>query len=179
MECIRQVEIICANHSFRDYKWIDPKEVVVEQWIRMKCMFGCSEYGKNATCPPNVPTISECERFFREYKKAIVFHFEKAFDNPDDRHQWTPEINKKLLALERETFLSGFQKAFLLFMDSCNLCNNCTGKRNECNKPKGARPTPEAMGVDLYTTMRKVGYPIEVLEDYGKTINRYAIMKVE
>lgn len=179
MEGIRQVETICANHSYSDYRWIDPKEVIVAQWVRMKCMFGCGEYGRNASCPPNVPTISECERFFKEYKKAIVFHFEKAFDNPDDRHEWTQETNRRLLALERETFLSGFQKAFLLFMDSCNLCKKCAGERKECNEPKRARPTPEAMGVDVFSTMRKIGYPIEVLEDYGKTMNRYAILLVE
>ena len=74
MEGIRQVEAICTNHSCSDYRWIDPKEVIVAQWVRMKCMFGCGEYGRNASCPPNVPTISECERFFMEYKKAILFH---------------------------------------------------------------------------------------------------------
>jgi len=26
---------------------------------------------------PNVPTISECERFFQEYSQAVVLHFEK------------------------------------------------------------------------------------------------------
>jgi len=57
MEGIRQVETICANHSCSDYKWIDPKEIIVEQWVRMKCMFGCGEYRRNASCPPNVPNL--------------------------------------------------------------------------------------------------------------------------
>ena len=34
-------------------------------------------------------------------------------------------------------------------------------------EPRLARPTPEAMAIDVYTTVRWVGYPIEVLSDYS------------
>ncbi|HIJ41395.1 MAG TPA: hypothetical protein HPP90_10015 [Deltaproteobacteria bacterium] len=30
--------------------------------MRMKCTFWCGEYGHNATCPPNTPSVAECER---------------------------------------------------------------------------------------------------------------------
>ena len=46
--------------GFDDFKWIDPKKIVVSQWVRMKCIFGCWEYGRNASCPPNTPSVSEC-----------------------------------------------------------------------------------------------------------------------
>ncbi len=49
------LETLFSDHNFSDFKWLGPKEIVVEQWERMKCMFGCSEYGQNASCPPNVP----------------------------------------------------------------------------------------------------------------------------
>ncbi|MFH1102907.1 MAG: DUF2284 domain-containing protein [Pseudomonadota bacterium] len=60
----KQLEQLFARHGVSDFKWIDPKQIIVSQWVRMKCMFGCSEYGHNASCPPNVPSVSECERFF-------------------------------------------------------------------------------------------------------------------
>ena len=166
-------------HKFNDFRWIDPKTIVTAHWVRMKCIFGCREYGKTASCPPNIPSISECERFFKEYKEAVIFHFEKKVARPEDRFAWTRKVNLKLLKLEREIFLSGYEKAFLLFMDSCNICKECGGVKEKCKEPRLARPTPEAMGVDVYTTVRNAGYPIQVLSDYTKTMNRYAFLMIE
>jgi len=33
--------------------------------------------------------------------------------------------------------------------------------------------------VDVYTTVRKVGYPIEVLTNYNDTMNRYAFLLID
>lgn len=166
-------------HRFSDFRWIDPKKIVTAHWVRMKCIFGCKEYGKTASCPPNVPSVSECEKFFKEYKEAVVFHFEKKVAKPEDRFAWTRKVNLKLLKLEREIFLSGHEKAFLLFMDSCNICKECGGVREKCKEPRLSRPTPEAMTVDVYATVRQVGYSIEVLSDYSQTMNRYAFLMIE
>ena len=167
------------KHGFTDFKWFDPQKIVLAQWARMKCLYGCDEYGKTASCPPNVPSVSECERFFREYRRAVIFHFEKGVAKPEDRFAWTREMNLRLLKLEKEIFLSGYEKAFLLFMDSCNICAECTGKRELCKQPKMARPTPEAMAVDVYTTVRQLDYPIAVLSRYDQKMNRYAFLLIE
>jgi predicted metal-binding protein len=45
--------------------------------------------------------------------------------------------------------------------------------------PRKARPSAEAMGIDVYSTVLRAGYPIEVLSDYKKTMNRYAILLVD
>lgn len=173
------LEILFRNHGYMDFKWIDPKEFVVAQWVRMKCMFGCDEYGRTATCPPNVPSVDECERFFRDYKEAVIFHFEKKVDTPEERWDWTRELNRKLLELERDVFCSGYQKTFLLFLDSCNFCKNCTGVREKCKLPEQARPTPESMAMDVFTTVRKVGYSINVLSEFDETMNRFAFLLIE
>ena len=174
-----ELEALFEEYSFTDYKWVDPKDIVVAQWVRMKCTFGCLNYGKNATCPPNVPSVAECRRFFDEYSTVAVFHFEKAMEKPEDRHAWTRKINQALLKVEREVFLAGCEKAFLLFMDSCELCSDCPGAREECRNPKSARPTPESMAVDVFSTVRGYGYPIEVLADYSHSMNRYAFLLIE
>lgn len=166
-------------HNFTDFKWIDPRKIVTAIWVRMKCMYGCDEYGHTATCPPNVPPFSECERFFSEYREAVVFHFGKKVAKPEDRHKWTRKISLKLLKLEREVFISGFQKAFLLFLDSCSICKECTGTKEGCKEPEMARPTPEAMCIDVYSTVRQAGYPIHVLSDYDQEMNRYAFLLIE
>ena len=161
-----------------DYKWIDPQKIIVSQWVRMKCMFGCGEYGKNACCPPNVPSVSECERFFHEYQDAVIFRFEKAVDKPEKRHRWSKKVNIKLAKLERDVFLAGYERAFLLFMDSCGICADCSASREGCKEPRSARPSPEAMAVDVYSTARHFGFPIEVRTEYSQEMNRYAFLMI-
>lgn len=172
------LDAIFQAHGYSDYKWVDPKQIVVAQWVRMKCMFGCGEYGRGAVCPPNTPPVTECERFFNEYSHAVILHFEGTMDQPEDRHAWSARINAKLIKLERAVFLAGLERAFMRFMDTCGLCKSCSGSRETCEHPRMARPAPEAMAVDVYSTVRRFGFEINVRTDYDQKMNRYAFLMV-
>lgn len=174
-----ELTALFAKHDCADYKWIDPHNIILGQWVRMKCLFGCPKSGRHASCPPNVPSISECREFFSEYESGAVFHFEKRLERIEDRHDWAREVNQRLMGLERDVFLSGHERAFMLFVHACNLCEDCGGVREECKHPRESRPTPEAMGVDVYTTVRRLGYPIEVVRDYTGKMDRYAFLMIE
>jgi predicted metal-binding protein len=174
----KQLKELFFKNGFTDFKWIDPQNIVVSLWVRIKCMFGCKEYGKNACCPPNTLPVQECKSFFSEYSEAVVFHFEKKFENPEQRHEWTKGINERLLSLEHKVFFAGNPKAFLLFMDSCNVCADCAEERVKCKNKGSARPTPEGMAVDVFSTVRALGYPITVLRAYSEAMNRYAFLLV-
>ena len=167
------------EHGVDDFRWIDPAEIVVGQWVRMKCLYGCSDYGRNASCPPNTPSVAECRDFFREYRIGAIFRFAKRFADPEERHGWTREVNRSLLALERQVFIAGYQKVFLLFMDNCKLCQECARTRTACRNRPHSRPTPEGMGVDVFATVAKFGFPIEVLARYEEEMNRYAFLLIE
>ena len=41
----KSIESIVEKQGLSDYKWIDPKDIVVAHWIRVKCTFGCPDYG--------------------------------------------------------------------------------------------------------------------------------------
>jgi predicted metal-binding protein len=110
---------------------------------------------------------------------AVVFRFKKKVAKPEDRHQWTKKVNTGLSRLEREVFLAGFERAFLLFMDSCSLCSDCAGDRTRCKIPRVSRPSPESMAVDVYSTVRQFGFPIEIRTDYSQEMNRYAFLMVQ
>lgn len=170
---------ILEKFAFSNSLWINPREIIVAQWVRMKCIFGCDEYGRTASCPPNNPSIEECRNFFNEYSTGLVFHFQESMKKPDDRHEWSKKINLKLLELEREIFLTGYQKTFLLFMDSCTLCKNCMDSRRKCKQPFSSRPSPEGMGVDVFSTVRQWNLPINVLSDYSQPMNRYAFILIQ
>ena len=175
----QNIESIIREKGFLDFKWIDPKAIVVSHWVRMKCIFGCPDFGQNASCPPNTPSVKECRKFFDEYNNTVIFHFARQFEDPEDRNKWTKNITMKLLKLEKDVFLKGNVKAFLLPMDNCQICKECTSDLKDCNHPKQSRPTPEALAVDVYTTVKKVGYPIEVLTNYNDTMNRYAFLLID
>jgi predicted metal-binding protein len=176
---IGNIDSILRDQGYTDFKWIDPQEIVVSQWARMKCEFGCPSFGKAASCPPNNPSVEECRRFFSEYKHALVLHFQRVAPNKVERKTWSARTNLKLVKLERELFLAGFHKAFLLFMDSCELCTECVPNRADCKEPEQSRPSPEGMAVDVFSTVRKLGYPIDVLTDPSATMNRYAFLMVD
>jgi len=175
----KKLEELFEKHGCIDFQWVDPKEIVVAHWVRMKCQFGCPEYRTNPACPPYTPSVPECHQFFNEYSFAVIFHFEKVVEKPEDRRQWSREVNQQLLKLEQKVFISGFHKAFMLFMDSCNICPECSDLKADCKNPQLARPTPEGMAVDVFATVRPLSFPIEVLSDYSQTMNRYAILLIE
>ena len=173
------LEALFKDHGFSDFKWINAKEIVVAQWVRFRCIFGCPNYGRKATCPPNMPSIEECRQMISEYSQAAVFHFEKTVKRVEDYAPWSREIVSNLMKLEREIFLSGYYKTLLLSFAACALCETCTGNRTECRNPKIARPGADAMGIDVYATVRSIGYPNQVVKDYEDTMNRYAFILIE
>ena len=172
------IETLAGKHGFPDFRWTSGTEVQVCQWVRFKCMFGCNSYGKRAACPPAVPSLTQCRELFAEYGHILILQITAQVDL-NELTKWSRERNLALLALEREVFLSGHYKAFLLFMDECRLCDECPPARADCSNPAMARPCPEALGVDVFATVRSAGFPVEVLTEYGQEMKKYAFLLVE
>ena len=175
----RRIEEIAKRHGFSDFKWINPKEVVTANWVRMKCQYGCPDFGRRGCCPPEVPSVADCRRFFDEYKLGLLLHSAIKFKDPELRFQWGREMQKKAVAFEREVFLTDLPKAFVFPPASCDLCTDCPGSKKDCKQPRAARPSLEAFSVDVYSTARKIGYPIHVLKGYGEETNRFGLLLVE
>jgi predicted metal-binding protein len=173
------IEKMAKGHGFDDFKWINPKELVTGNWVRMKCQYGCERYGRRGCCPPEVPSVVDCRAFFDEYKAGLLLHSAIRFRDPELRHRWGREMQKKAVALEREVFLTDFPKAFVFPPAPCNLCDPCPTNKRECKQPEIARPSLEAFAVDVYSTARKMGYQIHVLRGYREEMNRFGLLLVE
>ncbi len=174
----QSIEALARKHGFPDVRWISGKDVQVRQWVRFKCMFGCDSFGKRGCCPPAVPPVSECRELFAEYDHILILQISGKMGDSNDREEWSRKRNLALLPLEREVFLAGYHKALVLFMDECRLCNECPGTRADCKNPLMARPCPEALGVDVFSTVRNAGFPIEVLTEYDQEMHTYAFLLV-
>ncbi len=174
-----EINKVIKSFGFHDFKWIESKDIEVANWVRFKCMFGCSSYGAKASCPPQVPSVIECRQFFSEYQRAVLIHIRKQLKNPEDRVNWGKGINGELIKLEHQIFLNGYQMAFVLFMDECHLCYECALARTECHNKKESRPSVEAFAVDVFATARKFDFPIDVLKSYTEEMNRFAILLID
>ena len=167
------------DSGFPDFRWVDPKEIVVAQWVRLKCQFGCDSYGRNASCPPNTPPLADCRAFFGEYRLGAVFHVSRRFDDSEERHAWSRTANRALVELEEAVCTANHPKAFMMFLDNCNLCRECANTRSHCRNKKLARPSPEGMGMDVSATVAKYGYTIGTAADHDLEINHFAFLLIE
>ncbi|MFW5897020.1 MAG: DUF2284 domain-containing protein [Bacillota bacterium] len=175
----REVEKQFADHGFDDYRWIGGKDVIVRQWVRFKCLLMCSGYAQNAVCPPNMPPVEQCRQMFSEYDSVAILRKAVRDVNEAGEIELFAEVDDNLLALERALFFEGYYKVMALPMTICYRCPDCTRSLEECRKPLESRPTPEALGVDVFETVRNAGYPIEVLRSHDDLQNRYALLLVE
>ena len=70
-----------------------------------------------------------------------------------------------------------FRLAQLFAILGCRLGNRRMSSE-DCRIPHNARPAPEAMGVDLFSTVKRCGYEIEVLSDYSQEMNRFGMLLI-
>ena len=150
------------------------RQVFTATWVRLRCQYGCSEYGQCLTCPPHSPTPETTRKVLDEYQVAILLH--------GDNWESVRDIAR---TLERKMFLAGYYKAFAFVCGPCWLCKECVvtkqkqGKVVECKHPDLARPAMEAAGIDVFATARAAGLPIEVVQSEGCPQNYYALVLVE
>jgi len=149
----------------KEARAIPVKTIVVAEWVRMKCQFGCDGFGQSLTCLPYSPVPELTRRMLTYYKYALLVHG----DEYSDIHSLIP-------GLEREIFLDGYFKAFGMGAGPCNLCAKCA---KFCRHPDKTRPSMEACGIDVYTTVRSNGFPIKVLNTPGCKGNYYGIVLIE
>jgi len=91
-----------------------------------------------------------------------------------------PEADVKTVVaeLERDIFLQGAWKAFALGAGPCYFCTKCPVEDGECRYPDRARPAMEACGIDVFSTVRKFGLPIEVVRTTRQCPNYYGLILV-
>jgi len=148
-----------------DSKIIPADTVVTAEWVRIKCQFGCGGYGRGLTCPPYSPTPEQTRKMLSYYKNALLIHVDEE-----------AEINDIVPIIEKEAFFDGYFKAFGIGAGPCYLCEKCS---KFCKHPREARPAMEACGIDVFSTVRGHGFPIETLSTRNCKGNYYGSVLIE
>ena len=88
-------------------------------------------------------------RFDNDYEKAMSVSMR--------------EMSDVLTKLERDALHLGYRYTTALSAGSCRLCDECVGpgKGEPCRHPFEARPSAEALGVDVFATAAFAGMPIK------------------
>jgi predicted metal-binding protein len=136
---------------------VTPDDIVFDGRTLLKCMFGCSDWGKGCTCPSRAGFLKpwEFEPLLRKYMSVLIIH-----------------SHDKRIA-QKAAFFDG--DVFAFSMSDCALCNECAGKTClHCRHPKQARPAFHSVGIDVFATVRKLGLPIKTLLDPDEEQNWYA-----
>ncbi|MGB2727774.1 MAG: DUF2284 domain-containing protein [Halobacteriota archaeon] len=180
-----------------DFKLIPADKIEVADWVRWKCRYGCRAYGKHLTCPPYTPTAEETRALITGYEKALIVRFGDVQPNlevpPAHTHHflWNAilKVHDTMFELERHTFLSGYYKAFAMGALPCAYCDDCLPERHDfvldraskrfCEHQDKARPSMEACGIDVFKTVRKAGYEIEVRTSPHERIIFFGLLLIE
>jgi predicted metal-binding protein len=152
---------------------VETSKVFTEPWVRMKCQFGCSMYGKGLCCPPRTPTPEEMRKILDSYRYGILLH-----RHIQKGYKYVNDFNDIIVDLERTIFLDGHYKAWAVGSGPCTRCKECniTGT---CLHPEKARPSMESCGIDVYKTASENGLPIQVVKDHSQDRDIYGLILVE
>jgi len=157
-------------------KIIDAKTIVVANWVRLKCQYGCGSHGKHLTCPPYSPLPDYTKKMVNEYSKALLMQIEKI--PPQKELQMSRKLRRIVAGLERELFLDAYHKAFGMASGPCRLCRTCDTEKS-CKYPDEARPSMEACGIDVYLTVRNNGLKLEVVKTEDSCCTYNGLILVE
>ena len=152
----------------KDARIISPSNVITAAWVRLKCQFGCDGYGQCLVCPPFTPTPEQMRKVLDDYSRAVLIHFDSKAD-----------VKAIVADLERSIFLRGAWKAFGLGAGPCYFCKKCPVEKGQCQHAERARPAMEACGVDVFSTVRKAGFPLDVVRTQRQCPNYYGLILVD
>ena len=154
--------------NIRDVRVISPSDVETAAWVRLKCQYGCDGYNRCLVCPPYTPTPQQTREILDSYLRALLVHF------TEQGH-----VKETVVELERDFFLRGAWKVFGIGAGSCYLCKECNLEQQQCRNPQQARPAMEACGIDVFSTVRKAGFPIEVVQTKSQCPNFYGLILID
>ncbi|MDD1721363.1 MAG: DUF2284 domain-containing protein [Euryarchaeota archaeon] len=178
------------------------RDVVVDERVRLKCSVPvCRNYNACLMCPPNVMPLDEFRVVLTRYTKALLLQIsytvpaamlERIHASEDLASLYRDEaylegweetyavIKRKLdliaERLEAAAFKGGLKYATALSAGKCTLCDECVGAGNRCRNPYKARPSMEAMGIDVGETARNAGLPFKESADDRVVLNALILL---
>jgi predicted metal-binding protein len=143
---------------------VTPNEIVFDSRTLLKCMFGCSDWGKGCTCPSREGALKpwELEPMLRKYKTVLIIHSTSKRTAQEASYE-----------VEIEAYLDGDALAFS--MSDCAICEECAGRADQpCRDVTHARPAFHSVGIDVFATAKNLNLPLKALRNADEQQNWYS-----
>lgn len=156
------------NLNMINARIISPQDIVFDLRALLKCRWGCEDYfQENIKCHTRGTTFEERVGMVKRYNHILLVHSHQA-----------RELSRAVLEIEQTAFLDGHYFAFALRY--CNWCQVCAVSQGKpCPTPEKVRPCDQSFGIDVYQTVRNLGWPCDVLQDKGDLQNRYGFVLID
>jgi len=180
---LRHLATAAKDLGATEAKVVSTEDIVVDKRVRLKCAIPvCVDYGRHLLCPPNTMSVDEFSEVVKLYRNAIILQIEADVDSSDKsrRHldedvckhverstgsaRWERRLHRLVNQMETLAFKQGFYLAAGLTGGNCHLCRECVIPQSgeSCRHPFEARPSMEAMGIDVVKTCKNVGLPLNL-----------------
>lgn len=147
--------------------------VQIDERVRLKCAIPlCPYYNKSIHCPPHTPSIELIRKALKRYRHAILFALDvippECFSDrtkKQEAEKWSKKAFEIVGRLETLAFGRGYYLAMGYGQASCKkaLCRQETClvlEGGKCPYPLKARPSMEAVGMDVFGLVTRVGWQI-------------------
>ncbi|MDD5397521.1 MAG: DUF2284 domain-containing protein [Dehalococcoidia bacterium] len=133
-----------------------------EERIRAFCLENkCGNYGANYMCPPHVGSLQQIRDKLKKYQRGVLLRYSKPLDVRGDREgvlQTRVDFHNKIIQVEEFLTGMGIHQVWGMIGGSCGLCDVCGAKEGSpCPYPDKARPSLEAIAVDVLALLDKLG----------------------
>lgn len=139
--------------------------IVIDERVRLKCQIPlCDSFGRNLMCPPFLPGIPQFREALARYESGIIVQVRSSLkDTKGDPYLPARQLHDIINKGEKYAFKSGSRFALGLIGGCCRLCETCVAADSgrACRHPFKARPSMEAMGIDVQATAEKAGLPFK------------------
>ncbi len=131
----------------------------------------CKGYGKSANCPPHVMGPTQAREWIETYETALFFKIDVSPQVllSEDRFKTFKNVYMIASKLEISARESGFSRAQGLAAGSCKpvfcMKRPCEAlvDGGECRYPSLARPSMEAVGINVFKLAKYVGWEIHLI----------------
>ncbi len=166
---LKAIELGASMAKIIPADWIQ-----IDERVRLKCSIPlCPNYNTSIHCPPHAPSPEIMRKVLSRYSHAILLaldvipveHFSVRSTQRSAAADWTKKCLEIVGSLETLAFGNGYYLAMGFGQGSCRkaLCgqDQCLVlEGSKCPHPLKSRPSMEAVGMDVYGVVTKVGWEI-------------------
>ncbi|MFC1593042.1 DUF2284 domain-containing protein [Candidatus Omnitrophota bacterium] len=154
-------------------------EIIPAQWVhidervRLKCSVPpCPNYNRCGYCPPHTPELEFMRKALSRFSKAVLFKIDVPVEDFTDIRRYYPygqkyqrKTDEIAARIETLAFADGYRFATGFGAGGCRdtLCNGGLCQMldsGRCQHILMARPSMEAVGIDVFDLVSKVGWKI-------------------